>query len=126
MLVLTKGQTAEYLYVTLNETRSLASGYYLFYFKHIITNEVVTKVYAFAEDESDYQDRINKFPINTNTVFSGQPEGEWTYKVYESASSTTDPDGLTIVEQGLLKLNPATEFEFEKYNEETTYKQYGG
>lgn len=124
MLVLTEGGTSEEIVVTLNEKRTLSSGYYLFYFEHITTRQTVTKVFNFAEDESSYTTRYNKFTINTSTVFSGKPNGEWTYKVYESAASTTDPTGLTEVEYGILKLNPATEFSYEKYNGATSYKVY--
>ncbi len=126
MLVLTHGQTAEEIIVTLNEKRTLTTGYYLFYFEHITTKDIVTKVYAFAEDESDYPDRFNQFTINTSVVFLNDNSGEWTYKVYESATSTTSPTGLTEVEYGILKLNPATEFAYESYNEPTTFKQYNG
>jgi len=126
MLVLTEGQTAETITVTLNERRTLTSGYYLFYFEHITTRQTATKVYNFSEDDSSYPDRFNQFDINTSVVFADKPIGEWTYKVYESATSTTSPTGLTQVEYGILKLNPATEFAFEKYNAATSYKAYEG
>jgi len=115
MLVLTQGQTAEYLIVTLNEKRTLDNGYYLFVFTSNPEGYTAAKIYYFAEDESSYQDRYNKFPINTSTVFLNKPTGEYLYKVYEQASSSNvDPTGLTEVERGILVLNPATEFEFEK------------
>ena len=98
MLVLTEGQTAETITVTLNERRTLTSWYYLFYFEHITTRQTATKVYNFSEDDSDYPDRFNQFDINTSVVFADKPIGEWTYKVYESATSTTSPTGLTQVE----------------------------
>lgn len=123
---LTFGNT-DNLIVTLNEKRTLSDGYYLFVFTNIITNQVVNKIYNFAEDESGYQDRYNSFPIITSTVFAGKNTGEWRYEVYEQVSSTnTDITGLTEVERGLLKLNPATEFEYESYNGATSYKQYAG
>lgn len=127
MLVLTQGQTAEYLIVTLNEKRTLDNGYYLFVFTSNPEGYTATKIYSFAQDESSYQDRYNKFPINTSTVFLNKPTGEYLYKVYEQASSSNvDPTGLTEVERGILVLNPATEFEFEKYDVATTYKKYAG
>lgn len=124
MLNLTEGQTSEEVVVTLNEKRTLSSGYYLFYFEHITTRQTATKVFNFSEDESSYITRYNKFTINTGTVFSGKPTGEWLYRVYESSTSTTDPTGLTQVEYGILKLNPATVFSYEKYNGATSYKVY--
>ena len=127
MLSLTKGNTSEYLVVTLNEKRTLDNGYYLFYFEHITTRETATKIYSFAEDESSYTDRYNKFTINTQSVFGSKSVGEWVYNVYEQASnSNTDPTGLTLVETGIMKLNPATEFAFETYDVATTYKAYNG
>jgi len=127
MLRLTLGQTAEFLIVTLNEKRTLDAGYYLFRFTHQTTKEVVSKIYNFSEDESDFQDRYNKFPIDTDTEFQGKVTGLWGYNVYEQASnSNTDPTGLTEVEQGLLKLLPATEFSFEEYSGTTNFKVYNG
>lgn len=126
MLSLTLGQTAEDIIVTLSEKRTLDTGYYLFVFEHGVTKDIVNKIFAFSDDESDYQDRYNSFEINTNTVFSGKPPGDWLYKVYEQASSSnTNTSGLTEVERGILKLNAATEFEYEQYNETTSYKVYG-
>lgn len=127
MLSLTAGQTAETIIVTLNEKRTLSSGYYLFYFESNPKGFTATKIYNFSEDLSSYTDRYNQFTINTNTVFASKPVGEYSYKVYEqSSSSNTDPTGLTEVERGILKLNPATEFSYEQYEEATSYKRYAG
>jgi hypothetical protein len=127
MIVLTKGETAQSLYVTLNEKRTLSSGYYLFVFTHTTTRDVVNKIYSFAQDESDYPERINVFPINTQSLFGSSPIGEWLYQVYEQASSTnTDVTGLTEVERGFMKLNPVTDFAFESYNETASYQVYEG
>lgn len=126
MILLNFGQ-AGLITVTLNEKRTLDAGYYLFRFTHILTKNVVTKIYNFSEDISPSQERYNEFDITTDTVFSGQPIGQWIYKVYEQVSSTnTDEAGLTLVERGIMVLRPATDFEFESYNEPTTYKAYGG
>jgi len=126
MIALTLGQSG-YLYVTLNEKRTLTDGYYLFVFENVTTRDVVNKIFAFSEDESDYSDRYNKFPITVNDLFSGELPGQWVYSVYEQASnSNTDPSGLTEVENGIMKLNPSTEFEFENYTETTSFKAYNG
>lgn len=125
MLCFTFGQTEEMI-VTLNETRTLTSGYYLFLFENVTTRARVTKIFNFSEDESAYTDRYNQFPIVTSTTFSGQDTGHWTYKVYEQASSTnTDPTGLNEVENGILQLKPATEFSFTENSAATTFTQYG-
>lgn len=126
MLKFTFGQTEEMI-VTLNEKRTLTSGYYLFVFDHVTTRNRVTKIFNFSEDESSYTDRYNQFPVVVSTLFSGQPTGHWTYTVYEQSSSTnTSPTGLTEVENGILQLKPATEFAFEENTATTTFKQYGG
>lgn len=127
MLLLTKGQTSEQIIVTLNEKRTLDTGFYLFRFVHMVTKEVVNVVYSFLDDDSDFQDRYNQFEINTDTVFDAYSPGFWKYLVYEQASAVnTDPTGLTLVERGMMKLLPETEFEFEKYEETTSYKMYNG
>lgn len=127
MIVLTKGQTSENLIVTLNEKRTLSVGYYLFVFTHTTTRDVVNKIYNFLDDDSAYPDRFNQFEINTESVFGSSKTGEWRYEVYEQASSSnTDVSGLTQVESGFMKLNPATEFEYDSYNASQTFKQYAG
>lgn len=126
MISLTKGQTQDLIF-TLNEKRTIDSGYYLVMFTHKTEKTVVTKIYSFLDDDSGYQDRYNKFSLVVNSIFTGKPVGFWSYNVYEQASSSnTDPAGLTEVERGILKLSPATEFAFEEYDEETTFKQYAG
>jgi len=126
MLTLTKGQTSEYLILTLNEKRTLTSGYYLFVFENITTRSSVKKVFSFSEDESHYTTRYNKFEVNTSTLFANEDSGEWSYRVFESETNTTDTTGLTEVEMGILKLNKETDFSFSSYNTDTTYKQYNG
>lgn len=127
MIVLTKGQTTEEIIVTLNEKRTLATGYYLFVFTHFTTKNVVNKIYNFTEDDSSYQDRYNQFDFPTQALFGSENVGQWVYKVYEQASSSnTNVTGLTMVEQGVMVLNPATEFERDQYNEPTSIVQYNG
>lgn len=124
MLVFTKGTDGE-IVVTLNEKRTLTDGYYLFVFENITTRDQYKKVFAFSEDESSYTTRYNQFTI-LSSVFNLALPGEYSYTVYESPTSTTDPTGLTEVERGIMQLNPASEFSFETYNGATTYKAYGG
>lgn len=127
MLIFTKGDTSESVVVTLNEKRTLTSGFYLFVFEHITTRQIVTKIFGFGEDESSYSDRYNKFTFNVSSLFDNKSIGEWVYNVYEQSSGTnTDPTGLTLVESGLMQLNPAAEFAFETYNVATSYKAYNG
>lgn len=125
MLLFTFGQTEEMI-VTLNENRTLDNGWYLFVFENVTTKARVTKIFAFTEDESTYQDRYNQFPVVVSTLFSGQDTGHWTYRVYEQSSAVnTDPTGLTEVENGILQLKSASEFEFVENSGSTTFTQYG-
>lgn len=127
MILLTKGQMAEHIIVTLNEKKTIDSGYYLFLFTHMVTMEVVSKIYSFLADQSDFQDRYNDFEIDTQTVFGDSSIGFWTYKVYEQVSSSnTDPDGLTLVERGIMRLDPVEEFAFTEYEAATSFKMYQG
>lgn len=127
MLSLTIGQTDEQIVVTLNEKRTLDTGYYLFVFKNLTTGATVNKIYAFGDDESAYPARYNEFSINTATVFSGAQPGQWRYDVYEQASSSnTTTTGLTCVEKGLMKLSPATAFSYEENDQPVTFTQYAG
>lgn len=125
MLLLTIGEDKD-LIVTLNEKRTLDNGYYLFIFENVTTRDIVTKIFSFSEDESDYPERFNSFPLSS-TVFQDENTGDWRYKVYEQSSSTnTDPTGLTEVERGIMKLRPATDFSFTEYTGTTSFKQYKG
>lgn len=125
MLLLTIGEDKD-LIVTLNEKRTLDNGYYLFVFENVTTRDIVTKIFSFSEDESDYPERFNSFPLSS-TVFQDKNTGDWRYKVYEQSSSTnTDPTGLTEVERGIMKLRPATDFSFTEYTGTTSFKQYEG
>lgn len=124
-MILTLGQTAEDITVTLNEKRTLTVGYYLLVFTHYTTKEVVTKIYNFLDDASPHPERYNQFEINTASVFASRPTGQWVYKIYEQASaSNTDPTGLTEVEQGIMVLKPVTAFQYNQYNQATAYKIY--
>lgn len=127
MLRLTKGQASQDIVVTLNEKRTLTAGYYLFVFTHILTKNVVTRIYSFLEDDSPYQDRYNQFAIETSLLFDTQPIGQWNYDAYEQASSTnTNPAGLNQVETGIMQLKPVSSFQFEKNNQSTSFKVYAG
>lgn len=132
MLNLTKGQVSENIIVTLTEKATLDEPYYLFIFVHTLTKQEVTKIFAPADDESDYPDRYNKFTIDTSVLFPAatSPVGEWLYEAYEQESAVNvDPTLATsLVESGKLILYPATAdvYEMEEYNEQQTFKSYQG
>jgi hypothetical protein len=128
MLELTKGQAAEKIILTLTELTTLAEPNFLFIFVHTLTRAEVKFVKLNSDDESDYPSRFNKFTVNTAVLFLNQPVGEWLYTAYEQASAVnTDPLATTgVVETGKMMLKPASEFEYEMYEEPTTYKTYAG
>ena len=62
MLLLTIGEDKD-LIVTLNEKRTLDNGYYLFVFENVTTRDIVTKIFSFSEDESDYPEILSLIHI---------------------------------------------------------------
>lgn len=125
MLELTQG-TSGSIIVTLNELKTIDAPYYLFVFEHTSTRDTVKLIKNSTEDESEYPERYNEFAIDAS-VFTDYQDGEWHYTIYEQSSSTNlDPALASEVENGKLKLNPATEFEYTTYNQAQTYKQYNG
>lgn len=126
MLLLTKGQTSENIVVTLTERRDLTEGNYLFIFTHYTTKQIVTKIFNFLADDSDFPERFNQFEIDTSVLFDGCPVGQWTYEVYEEEGVLIDPTGLNLLEEGILVLKPAVDFSFAEYDQAQSFKVYGG
>lgn len=126
MIVYTIGQQSDTL-VTLNESTTLVNPYYLFVFTNVSTKVVYTQIVNSTSDTSDYPDRINIYSFNTITLFASAQAGQYSYEVYEQASSTnTNPTGLNLVECGKMLLNPATNLIQQGYEPTTTYKGYAG
>jgi hypothetical protein len=126
MIVYTIGQQSDTL-VTLNESTTLVNPYYLFVFTNVSTKVVYTQIVNSTSDTSSYPDRINIYSFNTITLFASAQAGQYSYEVYEQASSTnTNPTGLNLVECGKMLLNPATNLIQQGYEPTTTYKGYAG
>ncbi len=123
MIYLTKGQTSDVI-VTLTEKQTLSSPNYLFYFINRTSNDTVAFVKLNNTDTSAYKDRYNKFSINATTYFNNELAGEWTYYIYEQAStSNVNPDlATTLLETGILRLDDSTTFEFTEYETNNTFK----
>ncbi len=120
MIHLTKGQTNTII-LTLTEKQLLSNPNYLFVFTNRSTNNVIKFVVLNASDLSLYKDRYNEFSIVTNTSFSSALEGQYTYEVYEQASSSnTNPTGLNKLETGIMWLSGSTL----TYNQYTTTDTY--
>ena len=120
MVHLTKGETNT-IVMTLTEKELLTSPNYLFVFTNRSSNEVVKFVKLNNTDISLYKDRYNEFSIVTNTYFSTALEGQYTYEIYEQAStSNTNPSGLNKLETGIMWLSGSTL----SYNQFTTTDTY--
>jgi len=120
---LIKGQTSDVI-VTLTEKQTLTAPNYLFYFINRTSNDVVAFVKLNNTDTSAYKDRFNKFSINATTFFTNKLSGEWTYYIYEQAStSNVNPNLATsLLETGILRLSDSTTFEFTEYETNNTFK----
>lgn len=124
MLHLTKGQT-DNIVVTLTEKATLTNPNWLFIFESRLTNETISFVILGSTDLSAYKERFNSFNLVVNTYFANKTSGEYTYSIYEQASSSnTNPALATgLVEVGQMNLKDATDFSFTSYTNTTnTYK----
>jgi hypothetical protein len=126
MIVYTKGQQSDTL-VTLSESTTIVNPYYLFIFTNVSTKVVYTQIVNSTSDTSSYPERINIYTFNTISLFATAQAGQYSYEVYEQASSSnTNPSGLALVECGKMLLNPATNLIQQGYEPQTTYKGYAG
>jgi hypothetical protein len=99
----------------------LTNPNYLFVFTNRSSNSVVSFVKLNATDLSSYKDRFNEFSIVTNTNFKNALEGQYTYEIYEQAStSNLDITGLNKLETGIMWLSGCTL----SYNQYTTTDTY--
>lgn len=120
MIHLTKGQTNTII-LTLTEKQLLIDPNYLFVFTNRSSNNIIKFVILNSSDLSLYKDRYNEFSIVTNTNFSSALEGQYTYEVYEQASSTNlNITGLNKLETGIMWLSGSTL----TYNQYTTTDTY--
>jgi hypothetical protein len=128
MLQFKQSDTAAVLTLTLTEKVTVTDPYFLFVFTHVLTKQVVSFIKYSGDDESDYITRYNQYTINPSVVFDDKPIGEWHYKIYEQASSTNTDISLTgdILEYGKMRLDRATEFEFDMYNQQQSFTAYNG
>jgi hypothetical protein len=104
MIHLTKGETNT-IVMTLTEKQLLSNPNYLFVFTNRSSNCEVKFIKLNATDTSLYKNRYNEFSIVTNSSFKNQLEGQYTYEVYEQASTTNlDITGLNKLETGIMWL----------------------
>lgn len=107
MIQLAEGAT-QYVYVTLTEMELLTNPNYLWVFTNRETNAVTKFVKLQSTDVSNHKERYNQFRFIVPTLFNPTVRGEYTYQVYEQASTTNiDPTGLNLLETGLMKITEA-------------------
>ena len=116
--------------VTLTEYGT--ATYYLFELRSDTTEGVQ---YCVAQDSSAFPNRFNQFsitevgpgtPTPTNAEVQLSNDGQWQYFIYaNSSSSNLDPTGLSLLEQGIVKVTgtPAATQVYTGGNQ--TYTVYG-
>jgi hypothetical protein len=113
--------------VTLTESTTLTNPYYLFVFTSVSTKVQYKINVNSTSDTSLYPTRINVFSFNTITLFATAQAGQYSYEVYEQASSVnTNPSGLNLVECGKMLLQPENNLIQQGYAPTTQYKGYAG
>ena len=113
--------------VTLSESTTLTSPYYLFVFTNVSTKVEYKINVNSTSDSSEYPTRINVFSFNTITLFANAQAGQFSYEVYEQESSSNlDPSGLNLVECGKMLLQPENNLIKQGYAPTTTYNGYAG
>jgi hypothetical protein len=117
---LTKGQTQNII-LTLTEKQLLNNPNYLFVFENRSTNTEIKFVKLNNTDTSAYKDRFNQFSIVVNSYFNTALNGQYTYTIYEQAStSNLNPTGLNLLESGIMELSGTT-ISFTEYETTSTF-----
>ena len=120
MIQLTKGQTQNII-LTLTEKQTLTNPNYLFVFENRSTNTDIKFVKLNNTDISAYKERYNEFSIVVNSHFNTSLNGQYTYSVYEQAStSNLNPTGLNLLETGIMELSGTT-ISFTEYETTSTF-----
>jgi hypothetical protein len=86
--------------LTLTEVTTISNPFYLFEFEDEF-NTNLDPLYWEGTDTSPYPERYNLFTFDepTDGVLI---KGQYRYKVYESPTSTNDPTGLNMIEEGRM------------------------
>lgn len=120
MIQLTKGQTQNII-LTLTEKQLLTNPNYLFVFENRSTNVDIKFVRLNNTDISAYKERYNEFTIVVNSFFNTALNGQYTYTIYEQAStSNLNPVGLNLLETGIMDLS-GTAIQFTEYETNNTF-----
>ena len=124
MVTFNQADTDKELILTLTEKQTLTGTFFfLIVFTHLVTKQVVTKIYSQGDEESQYPTRYNQFALNVATTFLNKPTGWWEYKAYEQPGGTNTNPALatTLLEVGKMYLKKTTAFEFDMQESATTF-----
>jgi hypothetical protein len=117
---LTKGQTQNII-LTLTEKQLLTNPNYLFVFENRSTNTEIKFIKLNNTDISGYKERFNEFSIVVNDYFDCSLNGQYSYFVYEQASSTNkNTTGLNLLESGIMELSGTT-ISYNEYETTSTF-----
>lgn len=86
--------------LTLTEVTTISNPYYLFEFEDEF-DTASNPIYWIGADTSPYPSRYNLFTIEEPADIE-LVKGQYKYKVYESLTSTDDPTGLNMIEEGRM------------------------
>lgn len=115
MIILTKGNTANEMYVTPLELASSTPAWYYFKFTNRVTNDVIE--YWGTDESTDA--RYQKFIIDVDDYFDTFDMGFWKYEIYGVDDENEQPTS-SVLETGFMYLKPENEFTPTKYNEQST------
>lgn len=105
----------------MTEKQLLTNPNYLFIFESRSTNTEIKFVKLNNTDISAYKDRFNEFSIAVNSYFNTALNGQYTYTIYEQASTTNlNPTGLNLLESGIMELEGTT-ISFTEYETTSTF-----
>lgn len=105
----------------MTEKQLLTNPNYLFIFESRSTNTEIKFVKLNNTDISAYKDRFNEFSIAVNSYFNTALNGQYTYTIYEQAStSNLNPTGLNLLESGIMELEGTT-ISFTEYETTSTF-----
>ncbi len=117
---------------TLTEKVSIANPYFLFRFTSDYSRE---QVIFLASNISDYTYRYDKFLITetsgttnlSNGIISLNPTGDWTYEIYQQASSSNLDMNYTgaLLETGKVRVVGVSDVVTKYDLTRKTYKGYG-
>ena len=105
----------------MTEKQLLTNPNYLFVFENRSTNTEIKFIKLNNTDISAYKERFNEFSIVVNDYFNCSLNGQYSYTIYEQASSTNkNTTGLNLLESGIMELSGTT-ISYNEYETTSTF-----